>query len=328
MTATRRKVTEIFSREEIQHLTSRSDAAGWWAVLSTWAVIAATFAVLANWPTPFTFLAALVILGGRQLSLAIIMHEAAHGTLFKTRALNDRVADWLCARVIWVDVARYREHHLRHHGHTGTDLDPDWSLARPFPTRRVSLLRKFLRDLTGLTGLKRLYGQFLMDIGVLHYTVAADVEVRPRAGRRWIDYAREGLRNMSGMLLANAVLAGVLAACGQFWLFGVWWLANLTTYSLFMRIRSLAEHACTERSRDMLRNTRTTRANWLARATVAPMRVNFHIEHHLMASVPYFRLPLAHRLLRERGLTTPPPGYLDVLRIVTTPSTGKPVQPA
>ncbi|UVE19327.1 fatty acid desaturase family protein [Pseudomonas sp. LS44] len=313
----RQKVTDFFSREEIQLLTRRSDAAGWWAVLSTWAVIAATFAVLAIWPNPLTFVLALIVLGGRQLCLAILMHDAAHGTLFKTKALNDKLTDWLCARIIWVDVARYREHHLRHHGHTGTDLDPDWSLARPFPASRVSLARKFARDLLGLTGLKRLYGQLLMDIGVLKYTVASDVEVLPRNGRRWRDYARTGLRNMTGMLLANATLAGILAACGQLWLYGVWLLAYLTTYSLFMRIRSLAEHACTERTRDMLLNTRTTRAGWLARITVAPIRVNFHIEHHLMAAVPYFRLPHAHRLLRERGLIDNPPGYLDVLRIVT-----------
>eukprot|EP01031_Cornospumella_fuschlensis_P014944 gene14944-18259_t len=167
------------------------------------------------------------------------MHEAAHSTLFRTRWLNDRLTDWLCARVIWVDVARYRKHHIRHHAHTGTDEDPDWSLSRPFPTRRASLLRKFARDLSGISGLRRLLGQLLMDLGVLEYTVAAEVTRRPRGDRRWHHYLAEGARNMGPMLLANAALAGILAACGEFWLFGVWWLANLTTYSLFMRIRSL-----------------------------------------------------------------------------------------
>ncbi len=79
----------------------------------------------------------------------------------------------------------------------------------------------------------------------------------------------------------------------------------------------MAEHACTERSPDMLRNTRTTRAGPLARATVAPLRVNYHIEHHLMPAVPYFRLPTMHRMLRARGLVGTPPGYLDVLNIVS-----------
>ncbi|HQV23416.1 MAG TPA: fatty acid desaturase, partial [Agitococcus sp.] len=29
------KITDIFSREEIKQLTTRSDLMGWWAVLST-----------------------------------------------------------------------------------------------------------------------------------------------------------------------------------------------------------------------------------------------------------------------------------------------------
>jgi fatty acid desaturase len=43
----------------------------------------------------------------------------------------------------------------------------------------------------------------------------------------------------------------------------------------------------------------------------------FHIEHHLMASVPYFRLPQMHQLLRERGLVPAPPSYWTVLKLVS-----------
>ncbi|MES2090513.1 MAG: fatty acid desaturase, partial [Pseudomonadota bacterium] len=88
-------------------------------------------------------------------------------------------------------------------------------------------------------------------------------------------------------------------------------------FGAYMRLRSMAEHACTANSSDWRHNTRTTRAGWLARMTVAPIRVNFHIEHHFMASVPYFRLPELHRVLRERGVVPPPPSYGDVLRLVT-----------
>ena len=42
-------------------------------------------------------------------------------------------------RPIWNDVARYRRHHLAHHAQTGTELDPDLSLAAPFPVTRASL---------------------------------------------------------------------------------------------------------------------------------------------------------------------------------------------
>ena len=75
----------------------------------------------------------------------------------------------------------------------------------------------------------------------------------------------------------------------------------------------MAEHGGRDSSASVLINTRTTHAGWLARATVAPIHVNYHIEHHLMAGVPYFRLPALHHLLRERGVVAAPPSYRQVI---------------
>ncbi len=307
-------VRGILSREEIQALTMRSDLRGWWGILRVWISIGLTFAALALWPNPLTFILAIIMLGSLQLALAVLTHEASHRTLFKTRSLNDAVSDWLCARPIWLDVYRYREHHMRHHAHTGTERDPDKSLVAPFPTTRGGLLRKLLRDISGLSGLRRIVGLVLMDIGVFEFTVSADPVRRPRNGRQFQDYLREGVHNMWPMAAANLILAGLLALAGAFWLYGAWVLAHLTTFSVFIRVRSIAEHACMEPGPDILRNTRTTRAGWLARLTVAPMKVNYHAEHHLMASVPYYRLPLLHKLLVERAALPVTPGYWQVLR--------------
>lgn len=123
------------------------------------------------------------------------------------------------------------------------------------------------------------------------------------------------------MLLTNGILLAVLWCSGHAWLYGAWVLAYITPFPLFIRIRSMAEHACLESSRNTLRNTRTTRAGWLARATVAPIRVNYHIEHHLMASVPYFRLPHMHKMLRERGYVPRSPSYWQVLKRVSSRAT-------
>ncbi|MCC2656660.1 MAG: fatty acid desaturase [Panacagrimonas sp.] len=309
---------DLLTREQIRALTHRSDLGGWLTVLWTWTTIAAIFVMLALWPNAFTFVLAVVLLGGRQLALFIVAHDAAHRTLFRTRRLNDVVGDWLAARFIFNDVRRYREHHMRHHAHTGTDGDPDLSLVRPFPTTRRSLAKRFLRDLTGQTGVRRLAAQFLMDIGVFGYTVAAEVEHLPNAGRTTRDYVRAGLRNFAPSLIAQLALLGVLAALGHAWLYGAWAVAYMTTFSLYVRIRSMAEHACMEMSPHPLRNTRTARAGLFARMTLAPLNVNYHREHHLMASVPWYRLPALQRALREQGLGRGEslPGYADVLRLV------------
>lgn len=318
------KVSAIFTRDELRALNRRSDWMGLWAVGSTWALLVAVGAALA-WAASQPALVAVpvftvgvILVAGRQLALAILHHEAAHQSLFRSRLLNEWIGEWLCARPIWSDLKKYRAHHLIHHRNTNQPDDSDRSLIEPFPTSRRSLARKLLRDAFGLTGLKYLFGKVMMDAGLLKWTIASDVTWLPRSGRRWWSYPVVFFENASGMLLTNGVLFAVCWASGHAWLYGVWVLAYLTPFPLLVRIRSLAEHACTEPTLDMLRNTRTTHAGLLARATVAPIRVNYHIEHHVLPSVPYFQLPRMHRLLRERGVVSAPPGYLDVLRIVSS----------
>jgi fatty acid desaturase len=59
---------------------------------------------------------------------------------------------------------------------------------------------------------------------------------------------------------------------------------------------------------------------------VAPVRVNYHLEHHALAAVPYYRLPQMHRLLRAKGLVSEPPSYWDVLRVASTPLQAAPLK--
>jgi fatty acid desaturase len=99
-----------------------------------------------------------------------------------------------------------------------------------------------------------------------------------------------------------------------------WVVAFVTSFGVVVRVRSIAEHACTEASADPFRNTRTTLAGPLARLLLAPHRVSYHLEHHLLMTVPYFRLPALHRLLAERGALPEGAvagGYAEVLRLAS-----------
>ncbi|OJU81673.1 MAG: fatty acid desaturase [Acinetobacter sp. 39-4] len=321
---TRVSVTELFSRDEIRELTQPSDIHGIWVVSSTWAVIGATFAGLALswsylpwWGKLLICIVAIAILAGRQLALAILMHDASHNSLFKTKWLNDNLVDWLCARPIWNDVHKYRAHHMRHHAKTSTPEDPDMSLVAGFPTTKKSIARKFIRDLTGITGLKFTIGRILMDAEVMKWTVANDVTWLPREDRKWYDYPAKFFKNSSKAIAVNVAMFGVLSAAGHPKLYLLWPLAYMTAFPLFIRIRSMAEHAGMQTSNSALTNTRTTKAGWIARTFVAPIRVNYHMEHHLMAAVPYFRLPQMHQMLRERGFVPEPPTYFQVIDLLS-----------
>lgn len=232
------------------------------------------------------------------------------------RRLNDVVGQWLCAAPIWQNLPKYRVHHLAHHNYVGSDRDTDLGLVAPFPVSGRSLVRKLLRDISGLSALRRVAALLLMDLGYLSYSASVGT-ARIRDGRSVAAHLAQGLGNFAPTLLTNAALFLPLWLIGRPMLYLLWLGAYATTFSLFVRVRSIAEHACTEMTRDPLRNTRTTLANPLARATVAPHRVNFHLEHHLLMTVPYFRLPVLHRALRARGTFNTAPfarGYVDVVR--------------
>ena len=314
-------VTELFSRDEIKELTTTSDLQGAWAVGSTWTIIVMTFGTVAysweylpTWGKVLMCALALAILAGRQLAMAILMHDASHHSLFKTKWLNTHLTDWLCARPIWNDVSKYRPYHLKHHAKTSQPDDPDLGLVKNFPITQSSLFRKFFCDLNGQSGLKFLAGRVLMDLELLEWSVSNDPKPIPRDDRSNLELAKNLLKNSSGMLISNAAIFSALWASGHPKLYLLWPLAYITPFPLFIRIRAMAEHAGLETSHSALSNTRTTRAGWLARALVAPIHVNYHIEHHLMASVPHQKLGRMHQMLREREYVDAPPSYLDVIR--------------
>jgi fatty acid desaturase len=271
-------------------------------------LIAGSMALFAWWPNPFTFLVGVMLIGARQLGLAILMHDAAHGLLFADRRLNDWVGSWLCAYPVFTSLALYRPYHLQHHRFTQQPQDPDLGLSVPFPISRASLRRKIVRDLTGRTAFQRRGEQIRRALGPVDAPLVAQL------ANLW--------RREKGSLLVNLVLFGSLAVAGYWWLYPMMWLLPLATwYQLISRIRNIAEHAVVPDNDDPLRNTRTTYANPLERLLLAPYWVNYHLEHHLFMFVPCWRLSAAHRALIAAGRRSEmelQPGYRAVLRKATS----------
>src|SRR4029078_10245754 len=82
----------------------------------------------------------------------------------------------------------------------------------------------------------------------------------------------------------------------------VWILPLVTVRQAIMRLRAIAEHGATVDFSSPLTAARTNLAPaWLA-GLIFPHHVNYHIEHHLYASVPQYNLPELHRELSSRGL--------------------------
>jgi fatty acid desaturase len=308
---------EALSVEERRELLEVDDLHGFASIALNWALVFGAMALVAWAPNPVTIIFALFVIGARQLGFAILMHEAAHRSLFGTRWLNDWAGNWLAAYPVWAEVAPYRRYHLVHHAKTGSAGDPDLGLITPFPITRASFARKVFRDLSGQTGGKQAKAVFLRDIGW-------------GAGRSQRDLGMNrgeqpdiGWRKLAPVVLTNAVLLGILTLAGHPALYLLWVASWLTTYRLVTRIRSIAEHALTPDANDALNNTRTTIARWWERLLIAPNRVNYHLEHHLIMTVPHYKLPRFHRMLRERGVlgdACVAYGYLGVLKFAASKS--------
>ena len=342
------KPTDIFAPARWRSLTAVSPWRGLWLIMHAWAVVgvvAGGTAWLWQWQwwvgllaTPF----ALAILGARQLGLAILMHDGAHGLLHPHRRLNNWLGEWPTGAAVGSDLKSYRAYHLTHHRFTQQPEDPDLGLSAPFPTTRASLWRKVLRDLSGRTFLKQRRLQFgLAAVGLK--AMLARESAGDRAERRGVaagtPFNRGGAAGLSAPLDGNMASAiAVAQAVGRFltvqvlllgialltvgWVaYALWLAALMTTFQFALRIRNIAEHACTATGPgDPFSHARTTRANWLERATVAPYWVNFHAEHHLFMGVPCYRLGDAHRALIEGGYAERmmiAPSYAAVLRTVT-----------
>ncbi len=288
-------------------LRQRSDAWGVALVAHAWGVVAASVALVAWWPNAVSYALAIVLIGSRQLGLLILMHDGAHGMLCRTPRLNRILSQWLCAFPVFADTDVYRRYHLQHHARTMQEDDPDLILTGHYPIPRASLRRKLWRDLTGRTGYAQRRAQLAAALG------PAGAPVRGRLAHF--------SKALGCQCVANAVLFGALAVAGHWhFYFTLWLLPLLTWHQAVLRVRNIAEHAVVPDRDDPFGNARTTHANWLERALVAPYWVNFHLEHHLVMWIPCFRLPQLQACLHENGHTARmkfTDGYRNVLREAT-----------
>lgn len=301
------KIDDYLSRDDVARFTAKSDWHAARLVFGNWFFIALIFTVVAVWTNPVTVLLAVPLLAGRQLGLSVLMHDCGHRTLFRTPRLNDVIGQWLCALPVLNDQPSYARGHLEHHRSAGTENDPDLPNYQAYPISRTSFRRKVVRDLTGQTGFK-----LLKAIARRGASSIMSRDVNP------------GSVATLKQVLVQLLLLGTLAAFGVAWLYLLWVAAYLTVFMLIIRVRQVAEHAAVPDlfDTDVRKNTRTVDAPWWQKWIFAPFGVNYHLEHHFMASVPCYRLRALRDHLKAQGALDDVPvfrGYGQLLRHAVVP---------
>lgn len=250
-----------------------------WTCLHTLATPVAIVAAAIWLAHPVGWILAFPFMAIAQNRMYILHHEAAHRLLFSHRGWNDRIGinlmGWL---PLGTGTHHYRRAHVNHHRDEFGPKEPDFLLYSFYPIIGGSARRKLTRDAFGVSAWRILKPRFT---GIVK--------------RR---YFRNSAKFFSGQIFVFALFF----AAGVPWaFFAIWVLPYVTLYQVNNRLRSVAEHAGMTRSDDRRLTTHHVRQSLLARLTIAPYGVGYHLAHHVDSGVPFRNLSALHDALIEDG---------------------------
>lgn len=240
-----------------------------------WALIFGAVAAVV-WLDAFLAPLAVLVLANRQRALGNILHDAGHRNIWREKAKNDLIARVLVAPLLFASLSRYRETHFQHHLELGrAQGDPDLIPGQDhLPSSWIfSYSRCLLSRAVWLGSL----GGHLFD------------------------------REVGGRSKAF-ILGWWVCFCGLLiWLIGgeftlafvsLWLTARATLFHCITTFREMCDHfgllpgGVFGFTRDMV-----CHGPW--RWIIHPRNNGYHLTHHLLPAVPYYRLPKAHALLRQ-----------------------------
>lgn len=208
-----------------------------------------------------------------------VMHEAVHGSLFKSKALNT------CAGIFYglfcfLPFQAWRKIHLEHHFWTG-NLDRD-------PTMKI--IKNHRDQVQPATRAQDWFWK-----AWLPYF----------AWRQQIVFWQTSLSEAKGWARLGVVAQGLmsLAVLGMAgWLFGpVAAIAGLFLYLLIIELVNFPHHMDLPQQHDNFRVGPSAQhafcrtcvySSWFSKYVL--LNFNYHVEHHLFPDLPYHQLPLAH----------------------------------
>ena len=222
------------------------------------------------------------------------MHELGHGTVFLTRALNaffDRVFGFLG----WINFHMFEASHARHHRYT---LHPPDDLEVVLPMK--IMVKQFFQS--AFINFGSFWWHLKNTVRIARGRFEGEWEQKlfpasdPRGRRRPVRWARF-------LLIGHGMIIAMAALTGQ------WLLPLLITFApfyggwLFFLCNNTPHIGLQDNVGDFRLCCRTFTLNPVAQFLYWHM--NYHIEHHMYAAVPCYRLGRLHRAIRHDLPPTP-----------------------
>lgn len=133
------------------------------------------------------------------------------------------------------------------------------------------------------------------------------------------------ISRVSFMAIVYGTLTAIdLSGYGKAWIYyGLYWIVPLfTTFPVFMILREWLQHGNADRGR--YTNTRIFLTGPLFRYAVMPWGMDYHLPHHLMASVPHYNLKRLHELMLRDPVYAEKAVVVEGLYGPASPATGRP----
>jgi fatty acid desaturase len=241
----------------------------------------------AHWGGWLLYPLAVLVIGARQRALATMVHEAAHGTLARSKKLARLLATVFSGYLVGSTLTTYRASHVTcHHGHFGeASMDTDYRYmlekgvyaAAP---RHAYLWRMIAKPL--LLGNVPSYIFYLIKARMFNLARHQDRHEALALCAYWI------------VLVAGAIVIGQGTNLLLFWV-----MPFLTSFQVIGWFIELAEHAPLMENRLDLYMTRNRHSHWLEHFLTGMHSENYHLAHHLQPRVPFWHMDRLHRILQR-----------------------------
>jgi fatty acid desaturase len=244
-------------------------------VLLGW-LYARSFGTWAFWPMLFVFG------GASSLTFYSLSHECAHGTVFRSRWLNE-TAFWIASLLFGQEVLYRRYSHASHHTYT-MFVGKDAQMPIIQPAGLVQYVLWYTGFFYHIQSLRQLVSHSIgrFSARALACTPAAELGRVTRNSRLFL-----------GIYLFAAVASMVLHSSVLLWF---WLLPKLAGDPVMMAFAGSQHFEMKENDRDLRTTTRSLRANRLI--DLFYWNMSYHIEHHLYPTVPFHALPRLNAAIR------------------------------
>lgn len=279
----------------LDRLNARSDALGLAQALGHLLLCVATgaYALWAANGGHWLHLTVALLLHGTVCAFMInAVHELVHGTVFRTRCLNTAFVH-IFAFIGWINHRQFWASHAQHHLFT-MHFPYDQENVFPIRYRLADFLRAATIDPRALPWMLR-----------NHWRIG-----RGRLDGDWERHLLEGRPEHAAvaawsrqLLLGHAAIAVASIASGLWIVPVVVSLTPLYGRGLFWLLNNAQHVGLQESAPDFRLNSRTIRVNPLF--SFLYWRMNWHIEHHMYAAVPCYRLAALHRAISAELPPTP-----------------------